>query len=399
MPNASCELPLGNSTNLRAALLTGRKKTARRRRYQRLETARKVVPGTRIAKCGWELAHGRSAQVVLAEDGTAGLAGVTRCGLRACPNCAAIKALEDFHRAARVAQAMVAGGSMLVMTAYTMRHQASEPLQDTKGALIKTLECMYRSRRYKAFCERYGFTGERFYGNEITDGANGWHFHRHEVNEAKPPHIPRDRAERRKLADKMEHELTTIYLHELRRQGRTAERGYAVKITLTSQHEDPETAAAYVTKMALEVTYRPAKQGRRGGRSPWELLDDASCHELSSAQRARARARYREFVDATKGMHWTWFSDGCAAGENGEEAPWSDEPGVPVLDISEWQWRCLRSQHRICWLLELVESVGAQAAGDELRRWTDSARWTHRFRWKEAWEERPGGELMDEQAF
>jgi hypothetical protein len=98
-------------------------------------------------------------------------------------------------------------------------------------------------------------------------------------------------------------------------------------------------------------------------------------------------------------MHWTWFSDGCAAGPGGEEAPWTDDPGVPVLDVSDFAWRCLRSQHRVCWLLELVESAGAAAARDELRRWTDSLHWSHKFRRREAWEERPGGELMDELAF
>jgi len=352
-----------------------------------------------MSSCLWDLAHDRHAEVVLAADGTAGLAGVIRCGLRSCPNCARILANEDFQRARRVAETWAEDGSMLIMVTFTMRHGAQEPLPVTKDALLLALQSMYRSRRYRSLLEQYGLTANRFYGNEVTDGVNGWHLHRHECWEAKPAVMPVGRRERRSLAAALQHELTDIWLHELTRRGRSALPGYAVVVTVTDRNEHGDRAASYVTKMAMEVTYSPAKGGRHGGKSPWELLDDAGDKSLSPAQRARARARYREFVDATKGMHWTWFSDGCAVGPNPDEVPWADDKGTPVLPISDFQWRCLRSQHRVTWLLELVEHEGAVVAGDELRRWCDTLRWSHRFRWREPWQDRPGGQLMDQAAF
>jgi hypothetical protein len=362
--------------------------------------ARKVVPESRMSSCMYALAYQRHAQVVLGSDGTAGLAGVMRCGLRGCPNCAAILADGDFRRALHVAGAWNERGSLIGMFTFTMSHKALEPLAALRQAFGQALESLYRSRRYQAFKTRHGLTGNRFYGNEVTDGANGWHLHRHECDEFRPEHMPETRQERRELARQLERELTPLWLHELKRQGRTGLAGIAVKVTLAGRHEDPEQAATYVTKMALETTYSPAKQGRRGGRSPWELLDDAGDKTLSEAQRARARARYREFVVATKGMHWTWFSDGCEVGPNPDEEPWYDDPGVPVLDISDFEWRCLRTEPlRVCWLLELVEEQGAAAAGDELRRWCDTLRWTRRFKRRESWEETAGGELMDQAAF
>lgn len=421
---------LGNNTDLLSAPLSGlgssqlgaapRRRSPRfaeRRaiRGRRLGVARKVCRDSKIANCLWGIAHKREddslpvkdqlaagVQVVQSANGTCGYAGVIRCGLRACPWCTWVRANEDFHRARRVARTWVDSGSMLLMVAFTMSHKIDEPLLVTKDAFILAQQDLHSGRPWRRFSEHYG-VGERFYGNEITDGQNGWHFHRHTVYQITMSGRVRDRKSRRRFAKRIERELTVMWLKVLRKRGRTALPKYAVKVSVSAGlEESPEEAADYVTKFALEATSSMTKDGRQGGRSPWQLLDDASDKKLSAAQRARARERFREFAASTRGMHWTFFSEGCRdiAGPSEEEREWADDPGVPVLQVTDQQWRCIRFLGKQVWLLELVEREGSGVAAVELQRLCDPLYWTKRFRWRpDWWRETAGGELMDEAVF
>ena len=307
----------------------------------------------------------------------------------------------DFQRARRVAQKYVADGYLLFMAPFTMQHRADERLADTKRAFIDAQEFMHRGRPWRRFAEEYGVI-RLFYGNEITDGENGWHFHRHPVYAVRAPAWVGNRRTRQAFAKQLERELFALHEHALARFGRSALPGIGVKVTLADGREDPDTAAAYATKFALESTSSVAKDGRRGHKTPWQLLDDCVDKRLSQAQRARARARFREFVEDTRGMHWTFFSDACRdiAGPNPDELEWERDPGVPVLTLSDWQWRCVRFLGKQLWLLELVEREGADVARGRLERLCDALRWSKRWRWRERWwEETAGGELMDAAAF
>lgn len=371
-------------------------------RNRRLYTARKVVPDTRIAHCLWMVAHNREVEVVLSADNHAGYAGVVRCGLRSCPNCAAVEALHDFHRAHRVIESWVDDGCLPLMVAYTMRHHSDEALADLRKAFVEAQELLHKARSWRRLAEDHGIGADRFYGNEVTDGSNGWHLHRHYVYKVSRDGL-HDYASRVRYEAYLKRELTRLWLKALEKRGRAVEWDayeleHAVKVQLgAGTQENVEAAARYATKFALESTYSVSKKGRRGGRSPWELLDDAADSRLTAAQRARARARFREFVASTRGMHWTWFSEGCAVGPNEDEKPWSDDPGVAVFKIIPFEWHCLCVTNRQAWLLTLVETIGYVEAQAELRRFCDSQRWSKRFRWADS--ESPGGQLMDAAAF
>jgi hypothetical protein len=388
-------LPLGNVTDF---IHTGPKRPIvrrKKRRIARLRMGRKTVPDSRMALCLYGTARGRDVQVVLSEDGEAGYGGVIRCGLRACPWCAAIEAAQDVRRATAAARAMVERGSMLLLVAFTMEHHVGEDLAEQRQAFTDAQTHMHNSRGWSAFYRKYG-VGERFHGNELTDGANGWHFHRHTVYEVKLPREVRDRAERREFAAHLERELKPLWLESLSKHGRSANWERGLKVTVSGVgSEAPEAAARYVTNFALEATAGAFKSARAGGRSPWQLLDDAADKTLSAAQRARARVRFREFVSATKGMHWTWFSDGCKVSWNLEEVEWVDDAGVPVLTLSAQEWKVIRALDLQLWFLELVETIGPAAAHDELKRICNDQRWSKRWRRLKPEELPPGGELMD----
>jgi hypothetical protein len=308
--------------------------------------------------------------------------------------------MEAFHRAQAVATGWVEQGDALVMVAYTMAHERGERLADTRAALVGALGWVRNGRPFRELCARWGISADRFYGNEVTDGGNGWHFHRHEVNRVALPANCETPEGRDAWCEAFKSELHALYREALKRYGRHASLAHGLVVQLVVPSDDaPEKAASYATKFALEATSAVTKVGRGKGRSPWELLDDAADKALPDTRRARARARFREFVTDSHGMHWTWFSEGCRV-ENPPEKAWADDAGVPVLDLSFWEWRCIRQAGLQVWLLEQVELCGADAAGKRLKRFSDPLRWSKRFRWRDRWlPESPGGELCDESAF
>lgn len=376
---------LGNLGNL----LSARKKQGpkerfreeRRVRGRRLTQARWLCPDSAIQSCMRNVTLGREVAVVQDGDGRAGYAGLMHCGLRACPWCAHRQAMRDFHRATAVAQSWVDKGSALLMVHFTMRHKAAEPLLVTKDAFVLAQQSLHSGRPWRRFADSYAI-GERFYGNEITDGENGWHFHRHTVYEARFPAWVRNRRTRRAFAKQVEAALTDLWIAALAKFGREALPDIAVRVSLSNGlQEDAEAAAHYVTKFALEATSSVTKDGRGDHRSPWQLLDDVADSALSDAQRGRARARFREFVDATKGIHWSFFSEGCRAvvQQVDAEHTWGeDDAGEVVLTIDGPTWACLRYLNKQVELLEVLEERGLEATVAQVEAWCHSPAWLER---------------------
>jgi hypothetical protein len=287
------------------------------------------------------------------------------------------KAKKDYQRAYETCRRWQARDHIIIMAAYTMRHRADELLETTWDAFIAVQQKLQSGSRWRAFEAKYGW-GERFYGNEVTDGRNGWHFHRHECDEGVKPGWVRNWRHRRAYTKQMQDDLWVLYQAALAKHGREALPEYGVKITISwGGQDDPEKAATYATKFSKEAMFAPAKSGRKGNQTPWELLDDAGDEELSEAQRGRACARFVEFARAAGRRHWTWFSEGCAPEpgavpedeeEEAEEEQAEEAPAAVRGDA--FQWRCLLRYDRQCWLLELVELYGGPFAQRELDAWT-----------------------------
>ena len=378
--------------------------TARRREsFELLRLARKTLPFTRIADCLYGFRSGEVA-VVQRVDGRAGYAGFHRCGSRwACPVCSRRAAAADFARSQRVFQAALDAGHCLFQATFTMRHQAGVPLARSIAVMRKAQQLMHAGRGWQAIKQRFHL-GERSYGPEATYGRNGWHWHRHGVYEGlKHPKL-RTRRQRKVYAKKMEDALTDRWLACLAKAGGpdfVGERGIAVRVhVVAGDGEDAEATARYLTKYAMETTQRVAKFGRKGSRTPWQLLRDGWDQRIDQRQRFGLRTLFREYVAATHGVHGIWMSKGWAAAAP-EPTPaelQADDVGQRVIEVADPYVRILRGEGLQCELLERTERDGP----DEARRWLHALRWdglnTRYSRYFEQSEDRgpsPDGRLVD----
>lgn len=355
----------------------------RGRRLERLYTARKVLPFTPTGGCLRYVIDQALGFELVDRNGYVSPAGVQRCGRRGCPWCNARFAQLDCERAEGYVLGWVGRGNAIGMGTTTMRHKLSEDWSTVWSAHVKVLDSMHHGRPWERFAEKYGLL-EFGYGNETPDGGNGWHRHQHRCWEIAMRSELLTRRGRREFAHRFEKEYTALYLRALRKHGRDAVPGIAFKMTIAAPtKQNAAKVAAYATKFAKEATLGHTKSARRGNREPFELLDDAADDTLSQAQRSRAKARYKEFYEQSRGKRWTYWSeagkDDDGAGEEPEVDEPGDETGTVVFNGSAMEWRMLDFAHRVGWLCELVETAGPIVARAELKRFCDPLHWSKEF--------------------
>lgn len=317
---------------------------------------------------------------------TAGYRGWQHCGSRLCPWCCAMLAQEDTSKAERFIRGWVKRKNAIALCHYTLRHTADELPQEVWDAQTKVLQSLHSGRPWREFVAEFGLL-EHIYGNEVTDGLNGCHKHQHRAWEIQMCAKLHGRTARRQFGRRMEKAYELLYLAALRKHGRDALPGLALKVSIAAPTmSNAAKAAEYVAKFSKETQQGGLKSGHKGNHTVFELLDIAGDKTLSQSERGRARARYADLYWGLKGKHWSYFSEATApdpepvGGE--EEVPEVKlgDDGVVVLTLTAMQAHMLDEGHLQVWFLELVEREGIEAAEDWMRWYSDPSRWSREWR-------------------
>ncbi|MDL2424595.1 hypothetical protein M2C68_18340 [Pseudomonas sp. BAgro211] len=229
---------------------------------------------SRVRSCGrWAITADGSVQV-RANGAAVGYAGLASCGsVHACTVCSAkIQAVRRLELQTAIAWALERGSVMF--GAYTLRHHAGMPLDTTWRALSTCWAAVGKNSAVRRLREALGF--EHYVrAAESTFGANGWHPHLHPVLTSR--------------RDVSAHLVAELHATQSRAWAAAAER-LGLDVSPEAQHlhlvtgEDAQRELSlYMAKteyrptaeaVAWEATGSQTKKGRRGGRTPWEVLDD-----------------------------------------------------------------------------------------------------------------------------
>lgn len=116
-----------------------------------------------------------------ATSGKAFYSGLLVCGsVWACPVCSAKIQERRAHEISEGCFWAYHNGYKAVMMTFTHPHHKGEALADTMAKHNEALRKLRAGEPFKRFKERTGYAGV-IRGSEVTYGANGWHFHTHEL--------------------------------------------------------------------------------------------------------------------------------------------------------------------------------------------------------------------------
>lgn len=330
--------------------------------------------------------HGRADTVgVVCHGGDrVGFTGLQTCAsVHACPLCSARILAERTDDLVRLVDAHHAAGGRLLLITTTMPHDRSTDLAAALDAILGAWSRLRPNGTVRRRQDAMGWLGcvRRF---EITDGDNGWHPHVHglgfvgdDVSEAQVSQLRDDIAsvhERAIVAAGFdapsdEHGVT-VKLLDLA-EGLGAAAAYLTKGSVTESTEDARTAA-------LELTAGTSKRGRRGSRTPWQILGDLLEHGDAVDQ-----ARWLEYEAATKGRRLVTTTPALRAryapevDERTDEelAELADADATPIGEMSFEEWTVLRqipgAPHDLVRVLSLLAGAVAQGADVDLARELD----------------------------
>lgn len=251
--------------------------------------------------CG-RLATGADVSVRRAPDGPARarFANVQTCGQMW--ECAVCRTAELTERAARLVQTVAEhrewGGECYLLTLTMRRPNIGPSLEHCLWALLDSWDSFSDSAVWRGLRTSHAPMFVR--ALEVTDGARGWHTHLHVLVYWYRP-----------LAD-AERDIWRMRLASRWARAVDTHAGEPWRPRLDSVGCDltPCSAARYLAKLGLEIASATAKEGRgeKGERySAWQLLERTA--HADAATRARAVARWREYVETMHGRKVLQASD------------------------------------------------------------------------------------------
>lgn len=327
------------------------------RRFAAQNGARDLMPGERVSKCCRVRIADNVRVVRHPIHGRASYRDVMRCGsVFMCPVCAP-KITERRRTELRsgVERAEEKGGSVALVT-WTFRHADGDSLGVALDRLQAARKHLRRSKGWRELVRRYGIVGT-VRALEPTHGRNGWHPHVHELvvfSGAAP------------LPVQVQLELLRLWQASCRKVGLGDPNGHGV------QYDRADLSVAeYVAKFGKdrdwgaesEVAKGVSKRGRRGSRTPVQLLEDATFYGDD-----RAGALWQQYARAFKGRRQLAWSPGLReylglgveqTDEEIAEAATAEEEAFAVLYAEAWN-RVLGNDAR-AELLELAGTGDAEA--------------------------------------
>lgn len=305
-------------------------------RFQLQRRSSAILPGWPVGTCKWAFQRESDhAGVMKNADGRAFFNGLQTCGsVWVCPVCSAkISEVRRSELNAALAWAREAGHIPLMLT-LTHRHGAGDDLSGQVKALKKAKQRLRQRKEWRFLRQHIVGT---ITATEVTQGVSGWHTHFHEIVLVRG----RDGAEAatvaadEKKAVAIFARLASVWVACLRGVGLDGLEKRAWQV------QGAASAGEYVAKWgaAEEVALGNKKQGRRSGRTPWQILaaanpQDADC-EFS--------ALFAEYATAFRGTRQLVWSPGLKALVGLDEVADADaaeaeaEPElIARLDRMEW---------------------------------------------------------------
>ncbi|HEV7368953.1 protein rep [Arenibaculum sp.] len=229
-------------------------------------------------------------------DRGAAFGGVMTCGsVWMCPVCAAKVTEGRRQEVAQAIEAHLAAGGRVYMAAFTAPHDRRMTAQELRGLIAGSWRRMQGGKRWKAAKVKADLVGT-VRALEVTHGDHGWHPHLHVLF-----FFGAD-------ADPDEVDAFGVFLFE--QWARIIRKlGYGECNPAVWRFEEARSsddAGDYVAKWGAdrEVTKGHAKLGRKGGRSPWQILTDIAAGDRRSIM------LFREYAAAFKGARQLTWSGG-----------------------------------------------------------------------------------------
>lgn len=280
--------------------------------------------------------------------------GVQMCkSVWLCPVCAAKiseRRREELSEALRIwSEEWSSETHRLILVTFTLRHHVKENLQDVLVALRRARRLLTSGRGAQDLAESHGVVG-MVRSLEITHGQNGWHPHMHVLMffDREVRIIP------------FEQEMKDRWGKCVAAVGRYASWQHGCDVRFSDRD-----IAEYVAKWGKEPQWTPAhevtkavtKAGRKGGRTPLQLLAD-----YLNGDQAAGRL-WLQYAVNLKGERQLWWSHklrerlGLAVEKTDEEiAIEQEEIAVVLASLSAGAWRVVVANDARGELLEVAAS-------------------------------------------
>jgi hypothetical protein len=231
-----------------------------------------LLPDEAVARCGRRTITGRVA--ITLKEGRGCFAGVSTCGsVWGCPYCAGKVASERAKEVRELAEAHIRAGGEVFMAAFTMPHHRFQTAKELRWGITRAWSKVIAGAPWKRACERLGGV-HWIRALEVTHGANGWHPHLHTVF-----FLPGGSD-----AAGFGAWLFDRWCAVVRRLG-FGECNPSVWRFERAAHLDAATDYVVKGNFDQELTRGHMKRAKGGGRSPWQLLEDADSGDRQAAAR------------------------------------------------------------------------------------------------------------------
>lgn len=311
-------------------------------RARLLHTLRQVSTVDRCKACGWT-PLGRAVVLkagITGDRRTAGFGGLERCGrIWLCPECAAKIRLRRGEEAAEgIGRHLENDGGALFWTV-AIPHEQGDALKTVFTVLTELIRLVASGRPFQRDKKALGILGN-IKAIEVTHGDNGWHPHAHIL-------IVTDRVlsweEWTTFARNLDYRVGAALQKLGWNTGRPGIRSTVIPV------DKGEGLAAYITKVqekgiGNELARADLKSGRKGGRTPFEILADFSETGLVDDLEL-----WWEYEEATAGRSAIRWSKGLRAlllpdieEQSDDDIAAEEQDGEPVAYVMMPAWRRIR---------------------------------------------------------
>lgn len=331
----------------------------------------------RLRSCGRKRIDPGGSVGVVVKEGVAHFTGIATCAsIHACPVCAPKIRAERANEIERAVNRWrhVHGGHVLFLT-MTIPHDAGDRLDPVFSAVADGFRKVLGGSSWLRDRKDFGIHGV-IRSIEVTVGQNGWHPHLHAVLFVDrylsdlELHTLQGLLHGRWASSAKRHGFapsTVKQLHGFASHGTRLLRGDAGGEALGKYLATITDETGRKRSLGNELARHDMKQGRRSGRTPWQLLHDLKGLAGSDLdeQYERDLALWHEYEKATKGRRAITWSRGLKSLLLVEER--SDEEiaaellgGEEVARIGRYAWASLvKRRYGFSAVLDAAERHGA----------------------------------------
>lgn len=291
----------------------------------------------RVRKCA-RVPHGAGGAVLRMSDGSAGYAGLVRCGSpwSCLGGCRRRIAARWAHRVGELLAAVDQAGHGATLATFTVRHHAGQSLAWLLDQLAACWAQLLRNRPGRRVLERFGVQGQ-VRVIEITQGdVSGWHPHYHVLFVHDTPLSP-------EMARTFGEQLFDVWVSYLEKRGLTAIEHRGGMDCRPINLGNGCDIAAYLTKISFELAGEHLKTARKvDNRTPEELFG-----EFAATGNVAFLELWQEYERATHGRQRIspakelFRRYGVANVETDQEIVEEDAGGADVIALPAETWRSL----------------------------------------------------------